>query len=57
LLERSQIVRHVWIFRRQRFDIADFDVDFLYAWTFCARAEKPAAISNHACGVKRVPRD
>jgi hypothetical protein len=25
----AQIVGHVWIFRRQRFDIADFDVDFL----------------------------
>jgi hypothetical protein len=25
LLERSQIVGHIWIFRRQRFDIADFD--------------------------------
>jgi hypothetical protein len=30
----AQIVRHVWIFRRQRFDIADFDVDFLYTWPF-----------------------
>ena len=31
LFASPQIVGHVWIFRRQRFDIADFDVDFLYA--------------------------
>ena len=33
-LERAWIVGHVRIFRRQRFDIADFDVDFLYTWPF-----------------------
>jgi hypothetical protein len=30
----TQIVGHVRIFGRQRFDIADFDVDFLYAESF-----------------------
>jgi hypothetical protein len=34
----TQIVGYVWIFRRQRFDVADFDVDFLYARPFCAHA-------------------
>jgi hypothetical protein len=30
----TQIVGHLRIFRRQRFDIADFDMDFLYAGPF-----------------------
>src|SRR5215211_7636331 len=55
--ERSQIVGHVWIFRRQRFDIADFDVDFLYAGPFCARTEEPAPLSDYACGMERIARD
>jgi hypothetical protein len=54
LLERSQIVRHVWIFRRQRFDIADFDVDFLYARLFCARAEEPAPSFEFEHGTSNV---
>jgi hypothetical protein len=57
LLERAQIVRHVWIFRRQYFDIADFDVDFLYAGPLCARAEEPAPLSDDACSVERITRD
>jgi hypothetical protein len=57
LLERSQIVGHVWIFRRQRFDIADFHVDFLYAGPFCARAEKPAPLSDDACSVELIAWD
>src|SRR5206468_8185948 len=48
---------HVWIFRRQRFDIADFDVDFLYAGPLCARAEEPAPLSNDACSVESITRD
>jgi hypothetical protein len=40
LLERLQIVGHVCIFRRQRLNMADFDVDFLYAGPLCARAEE-----------------
>jgi hypothetical protein len=57
LLERSQIVSHVWILRRQGVDIADFDIDSLYAGPFCARAEKPAPLSNDARSVKRIARD
>src|SRR4051794_2453709 len=56
-LECAEIVGNVWIFRRQRFDIADFDVDFLYARPFCARAEEPAPLSDHACSVKRITPD
>ena len=56
-LERTQIVGHVWIFRRQGFDIADFDVDFLYAGPFCARAQEPAPLSCDSCSVERVARD
>jgi hypothetical protein len=57
LLERSQIAGHVRIFRCQRFDIADFDVDFLYAGPFCARAEEPAPLTDDACSVERITRD
>src|SRR5262245_23829505 len=56
-LEYAQIVRDVWMFCRQRFDIADFDVDFLYAGPFCARAEEPAPLSDDACSVERIARD
>jgi hypothetical protein len=54
LLERSQIVGHVWILRRQRFDIADFDVDFLYTGPFCARAEEPAPSFEFEHGTSNV---
>jgi Family of unknown function (DUF6572) len=30
----TQIIGHVWIFRRRRFNIADFDIDSLYAEPF-----------------------
>src|SRR5262245_50006893 len=53
-LECEQIIGDIWIFCRQRFDIADFDVDFLYAGPFCARAEKPAPLSDDACNVERI---
>ena len=57
LLECAQIVGNVWIFRSQRFDIADFDVDFLYAGPFCARAEEPAPLSDNPRSVERIARD
>jgi hypothetical protein len=56
-LKCPQILGHVWIFRRQRFHIADFDVDFFYTRPFCARAKKPPPLSNDTCGVKSVTRD
>jgi hypothetical protein len=55
--ECAQIIRHVWVFRCQRFDIADFDVDFLHAWPFGTRTEEPAPLSDDACSVERIPRD
>ena len=55
--EPAQIVSCVRVFRRQRFDIADFHVNFLYAGPFCARAEEPAALSDDACSVERITRD
>jgi hypothetical protein len=54
LLERSRIVCHVWIFRRHRSDIADFDVAFLYAGPFCARAEEPAPSFEFEHGTSKV---
>src|SRR6266478_55210 len=57
LLKGAEIVGNVWIFRRKRFDIADFDVDFLYAGPFCARAEEPAPLSDDACSVERIAGD
>jgi hypothetical protein len=56
-LKCAQIVGDIWIFCRQRFDIADFDVEFLYAGPFCAPAEKPAPLSDDACSVERITRD
>ena len=53
----AQIVGHVRMSRRQCFDIADFDVDFLYAGPFCARAEEPTPLPDDACSVKRITRD
>ena len=55
--ECSQLIGDVWILRCERFDIADFDVDFLYAGPFCARAEEPAPLSDDACSVERITRD
>jgi hypothetical protein len=53
----AQIVGHIWIFRGEHFDIADFNVDFLYSGPFCARAEEPAPLSDDACSVERIARD
>jgi len=55
--ECPQVVGHIWIFRCQRFDVADLDVDFLHAGPFCARTEEPAPLSNDTCSVQRIPRD
>jgi len=57
LLERSQILSHVWIFRRQGVDIAEFDIDFFYAGPFCARTEEPSPLSDDARSVERITRD
>jgi hypothetical protein len=56
-LKRAQIVGYIWIFRRQDFNIGDFDVDFFYTGPFCARAKEPASFSDDACGMERIPRD
>ena len=55
--ECPQLVGHVQTFRRQLFDIADFDVDFLYAGPFCARTKEPPSFSDDACSVERIIRD
>src|SRR5947207_15921399 len=52
-LKCAEIVGRAWIFRSQRFDIADFDVNSFYAGPFCARAEKPAPSPNNARSVER----
>jgi hypothetical protein len=57
LLKRTQIVGHVRIFRRQRFDITDFDVDLFYTGPFGARTEEPAPLSDDACSVESITRD
>jgi hypothetical protein len=56
LLEYAQVVSHAWIFCRQRFDIADFNIRRFYARPFGARTEEPSpkAFGDHACGVKRI---
>ena len=50
--EGAKIVGNLRIFRRQRIDVADFDVSWLYAGPFGARAEEPAVMSDHTgqCG-------
>jgi len=58
-LERPQIVGHVWIFCRERFDVTDFYINSFYTWPFCARAEEPApnAFGDDARSVEGVARD
>jgi hypothetical protein len=56
-LEFAQVVGDIWIFRGQRFEIADFDVDCLYSWPFCARAEEPTPLSDHPRSVESVARN
>jgi len=54
LEERAEIVSSVWIFRGQRFDIADFHVNAFYARPFRARAEKPTPPPDDTRSVKCV---
>jgi hypothetical protein len=54
LLERSEIGGNAWIFRRQFFNIADFNVCRFDTGPFRARTEEPATASDHAGGVKRT---
>jgi hypothetical protein len=56
-LKRAQIVGHIWVSRRERFNIADFDVNFLYAGPFCARTEEPAPLSDYTRSVESIPRN
>ena len=50
----AQIGGGVRIFCRERFDVADFDVNALHARPFCARAEKPTPAPDHARSVKCI---
>src|SRR5439155_27315246 len=52
LLKCAQIVSNVWVFRCQRFEVANFDVSRFYTGPFGACTEKPAALSDHTrkCG-------
>src|SRR5207248_2142403 len=52
--EGAKIVGNLRIFRRQRIDVADFDVSWLYAGPFGARAEEPAVMSDHTGSVERI---
>ncbi len=54
LLEYAQIGSDCGIFRRQRFEIADFHVCRFDTWPFRARTEEPATASGHARSVKRI---
>ena len=54
MLECSQIVSDVRIFRGELFDIADFNVYSFDTRPFCARAEKPASAPDNARSVKCV---
>src|SRR6266480_3985231 len=52
--EGAKIVGNLRIFRRQRIDVANLDVDRLYAGPFGARAEEPAATAYHAGSMERI---
>ena len=56
-LKCAQIGGRAWIFRSERFDIADFHVNAFYAGPFCARAKESAPLSNDACSVERITWD
>src|SRR5438094_9576643 len=49
----AQIVGNLRIFRHQRIDVANLDINRLYAGPFGARTEEPAAASGHTRGVQR----
>ena len=53
-LKCAQIGGRAWIFRSERFDIAEFNVNAFYAGPFCARAEKPTPPSDDMRSVKCV---
>ena len=57
--ESAQIIRHVWIFCRERFNVTDFFVNSFYARPFGARAEEPApkAFGDDARSVESVAGD
>src|ERR687892_647821 len=54
--ECPQIGSDVWIFRCQRFDVANFDVSWFYTGPFGACTEKPApeAFGDHTRGVESI---
>jgi len=52
--EGAKIVGNLRIFRRQRIDVANLDIDRLYARPFGARTEEPAVTSDHTRGVERI---
>ncbi len=54
--EGAKIVGNLRIFRRQRIDVANLDIDRLYARPFGARTEEPApkAFGDHARCVKCI---
>src|SRR5436190_16841949 len=52
--EGAKIIGNLRIFRRQRIDVANLDIDGLYAWPFGARTEEPAVTSDHTRGVERI---
>ena len=43
----AQVVGHIWEFPCQRFDIADFDVDFLYAEHSGLKIERRTSTVQH----------
>ena len=57
LLEGTQIVGHIGVFRGERFYVAEFNVDFLYAGPFGARTEKPPPLPDNPRSVKRIAGD
>jgi hypothetical protein len=52
LLKCPQVVGHVWIFRCQRLDVANFDVSWFYTRPFGACTEKPVAPPDHTRGME-----
>jgi hypothetical protein len=56
-LKFAQIVGEIRIFCRQRFGIADFDVDCLYSWPFRACAKKPTPLPDNTRSVESITRD
>src|SRR5438128_10226973 len=52
--EAAQIVGNLRIFRRQRIDVTNLDINRLYAGPFGARTEEPAEASNNTLGVERI---